>query len=159
MPRPRGLAENCGNAKWKGRAVSRAGYYESDCGDQWSSICWRGAVASALRGKRGQAFLREMLAAMDALPEKKLIAGDLVDADGCACALGTVALARGTDVSAVDPYDHDRMGSIFGIADAMAREVMFENDEGTFRDETPEQRFVRMRHWVERQMIEWQPAV
>lgn len=137
--------------------MSRAGYSE-DHDNEWDAIRWRGAVASALRGKRGQAFLREMLAAMDALPEKKLIAGDLVDADGCACALGAVALARGTDVSGVDPEDCSSVAPIFGIADAMAREVMYENDEGTFRPETPEQRFVRMRGWVERQLVEWEPA-
>lgn len=136
--------------------MSRAGYSD-DFDDTWSHICWRGAVASALRGARGQAFLREMLAAMDALPEKKLITGDLVDADGCACALGAVALARGVDVSGVDPEDYSRVAPIFGIADAMAREVMYENDEGTSRPEMPEQRFVRMRRWIERQFIEWEP--
>jgi len=47
--------------------MSRSGYSD-DCDDQWSLICWRGAVKSAIRGKRGQAFLKEMLAALDALP-------------------------------------------------------------------------------------------
>jgi hypothetical protein len=139
--------------------MSRAGYSDDwDIGGEWSYICWRGAVASAIRGKRGQAFLREMLAAMDALPEKKLISGDLVDKDGCACALGTVAIARGTDVSNVDPEDHSAVAPIFGIADALAREVMFENDEGSFSAETPEQRFTRMRAWIESQLIEWETA-
>jgi hypothetical protein len=137
--------------------MSRSGYSD-DYDDQWGLICWRGAVASAIRGKRGQAFLREMLAAMDALPEKKLISGDLVDADGCACALGTVALARGTDVSGVDPEDHSAVAPIFGIADALAREVMFENDEGSYSAETSEQRFARMHRWIEEQLIEWSEA-
>jgi hypothetical protein len=43
----------------------------------WSHIRWRGAVASAIRGGRGQAFLREMLAAMDAMPVKRLVANEL----------------------------------------------------------------------------------
>src|SRR5262245_16738600 len=34
---------------------------------------WRGAVHAAIFGKRGQAFLTELLAALDALPEKKLL--------------------------------------------------------------------------------------
>jgi hypothetical protein len=139
--------------------MSRAGYDDSGDMDQWSLIMWRGAVTSALRGKRGQDFLREMLAAMDALPEKKLIKGDLVDKDGCACALGTVALARGADVSNVDPYDHEGIGPLFGIADAMAREVMWENDDGTWKKETPEERFVRMRGWVVSQIGAWRPMV
>lgn len=56
--------------------MSRSGYTE-DC-DGWDLIRWRGAVASAIRGKRGQAFLREALAALDAMPEKQLISHDLV---------------------------------------------------------------------------------
>ena len=55
--------------------MSRSGYHDGI--DQWDLIRWRGAVASAIRGKRGQAFLREMLDALDALPEPKLIAHDL----------------------------------------------------------------------------------
>ena len=46
--------------------MSRSGYTD-DMEDMWQHICWRGAVASAIRGRRGQAFLREMLAAMDAI--------------------------------------------------------------------------------------------
>jgi hypothetical protein len=37
--------------------MSRSGY--SDDLENWSLIRWRGAVASAIRGRRGQAFLRE----------------------------------------------------------------------------------------------------
>ena len=46
--------------------MSRSGYGD-DIG-QWDLIRWRGAVQSAMCGKRGQAFLKEMLAALDALP-------------------------------------------------------------------------------------------
>jgi hypothetical protein len=45
--------------------MSRSGY--SDDLDPLALGRWRGRVASAMRGKRGQAFLREMLAAMDAM--------------------------------------------------------------------------------------------
>jgi hypothetical protein len=158
------LAENCGNQEC---AMSRHGYSE-DCDDdaaQWSYIRHRGAVTSAFRGKKGQAFFREMLAALDALPEKKLIAGSLVDGDGCACALGAVAKARGLDVSEFvpgddyDPEAHegDGFGWLLNIADAMGREVMWYNDEGPF-NETPEARWIRMRRWTERQLIEWDAA-
>lgn len=58
--------------------MSRSGYSEDYDGDHWDLIRWRGAVASSIRGKRGQAFLREALAALDAMPEKKLITGDLI---------------------------------------------------------------------------------
>ena len=66
--------------------MSRSGYSD-DYGDEWSRICWRGAVASSLRGKRGQSFLREMLASLDALPAHELISGELVK-EGEACAIG-----------------------------------------------------------------------
>ncbi len=144
--------------------MSRHGYSEDVDDDyaQWQYIRHRGAVTSAFRGARGQAFFREMLAALDAMPEKKLIAGSLVDSNGCACALGVVAKARGLDVSEFipgddedpDAHEGDGFGWLLGIADAMGCEIMYHNDEGRF-DETPEQRFARMRRWVERQLIEW----
>lgn len=58
--------------------MSRHGYTDS-CDDNFALIRWRGAAKSAIRGKRGQAFLRELLAALDAMPEKRLIARELVD--------------------------------------------------------------------------------
>jgi hypothetical protein len=137
--------------------MSRSGYSD-DYDDQWGLICWRGAVASAIRGKRGQAFLREMLAAMDALPEKKLIKGDL-EADGAVCAIGSVGRARGVDMSGLDPEDREKVAATFGIAPAMAAEIVYENDEqwGASR-ETPEERFTRMRQWIEAKLIEWDAA-
>lgn len=131
--------------------MSRSGY--SDSCDGWDLIRWRGAVSSAIRGKRGQAFLREMLEALDALPEKKLIESALVTPDGC-CALGTVALKRGIDVSGVDVYDREVVAQKFGIAEAMAAEIMHENDEGCpywhHRDNgaADAKRFERVRAWV-----------
>lgn len=129
--------------------MSRSGYTE-DYGDDNSGFLYRCAVASAIRGKRGQAFLREMLAALDALPEPKLIVGELVEANGAVCAMGAVAKARGTDTTGIDPEDPGRVAAAFGIAEAMAREIAFENDDerGFQRDETPEHRFRRMRKWV-----------
>jgi len=137
--------------------MSRSGYCDDGDFDNWQMIRWRGAVTSAFKGKRGQAFLREMLAALDALPEKKLISYDLVQPDGCVCALGAVGKARGTDMSRVDPEDHDGVSGLFGVAHAMACEIMFYNDEGSYHYETPEQRFVRMRAWVACQIKEATP--
>jgi len=132
--------------------VSRSGYHDDL--DPWDLIRWRGAVVSAIRGERGQSFLREMLAALDAIPDKRLIAHELVvkdgvqpDTNGC-CALGAVALCRNLDVTDVDPEDGETVAHVFGIAKAMAREVLYENDEGGRYNETPEQRWTRMRAWV-----------
>jgi hypothetical protein len=45
--------------------MSRSGYSD-DCSGR-ELVLWRGAVASALRGRRGQAFLRELVDALDAV--------------------------------------------------------------------------------------------
>lgn len=127
--------------------MGRCGYSDDGDYDNWATICWRGAVASAIRGKRGQAFLKEMLIALDALPEKRLIDNDL-ERRGQVCALGSVGMARGIDMSQVDPYDRETVAGTFGISDALAAEIMYENDEMSGYKETPEQRFVRVRRWV-----------
>jgi len=126
--------------------MSRSGY--SDDIEQWSLIRWRGAVASAIRGKRGQAFLQEMLAALDAIPDKTLIAKELEE-DGAVCALGSVGKQRGLEMGTVDPEEHEDVAKLFGIPHALACEIMYENDEDfSWNKETPEQRWQRMRKWV-----------
>ena len=128
--------------------MSRSGYTE-DWEDQWGMIRWRGAVASAIKGSRGQAFLREMLAALDALPEKKLIAKELVEKDGAVCAIGAVGKARGVDMRDIDPEDREKVAGVFGVAESLVAEIVFMNDEGDFTNETPQGRFARMRRWIE----------
>ena len=76
--------------------MSRSGYYDDGGDDLWALICWRGAVKSALRGARGQAFLREMAAALDMMPVKQLIRHELIK-DGSVCAIGAVGRARRLD--------------------------------------------------------------
>jgi hypothetical protein len=127
--------------------MSRSGYADDFCGENWSLIRWRGAVASAIRGKRGQAFLSEALAALDALPEHELIPNNLV-AEGAFCALGAVGKARGTDLQGVDVEDHESVAHLFSIPHALACEIMWENDEGNYLPETPSARWVRMRKWI-----------
>lgn len=141
--------------------MSRSGYVD-DMDDQWAHIRWRGAVASAFRGKRGQAFLREMLAALDAMPKKRLVASAL-EADGQVCAIGSVGRARGIDMKNIDPEDYSTVAGVFGIAEPMAQEIVYMNDEcfsgpaHTYNRETnkydrientPERRFEQMRAWV-----------
>ena len=131
--------------------MSRSGYSEDyGCDNHWEMIMWRGAVASAIRGKRGQAFLKEMLAALDGIESRRLIAHELVH-EGDACAMGAVGLARGVDMSRLDPENIEGVAGTFGISDALAKEIAFENDQdfsyGT--EETPEARYARMRKWVE----------
>lgn len=124
--------------------MSRSGYSEDI--DNWDLIRFRGQVASAFRGRRGQDFLREMLAALDALPDKRLIAEELIDDTGAVCAIGSVGKARGIDMTNLDPYKYEQLAATFGIARQMVQEIEYENDD--YSRETPEQRFYRIRAWV-----------
>jgi hypothetical protein len=150
-------------------------------------------VKNSIRGKRGQRFLKEMLAVLDAMPVKRLIAhelatdghesldgyydwdknpepgdigvvycemGAIVGGDelinpstgkpirvGEVCAIGSVGKARGVDMSPLNPEDTEGVAAFFDIADPLAREIFYLNDEYNCQ-ETPEQRWVRMRAWV-----------
>lgn len=127
--------------------MSRSGYTD-DCENL---AMWRGQVASAIRGKRGQTMLRDLVQALDAMPVKALIAGDLVTDDGCVCALGALGQKRGVNLDSLDTYDYDELGKTFDIAHQLAQEVMYENDEGHWK-ETPEQRWARVRAWAVKQI-------
>lgn len=147
--------------------MSRSGYSEDYADeDPLAAGRWKAAVRSAIRGRRGQALLIEMAAAMDAMPVKELIATEIVK-DGSACALGTVAMARGMDITAVDPEDAEHVAYLFGIAPAMARQIVYLNDEGfdsvrvvgahgqeyMRRVEGPDERWRRMREWIDSRII------
>lgn len=163
--------------------MSRSGYYD-DGEDPLAHGRWRAQVLSATRGKRGQRLLRDMLEALDAMPEKRLVAHELevspeADAknaatwasitlrdpseypiarrpenvrDGDVCALGSVGKMRGLDMSGLDPHDPDTVAGAFDVATPLAREVTYINDECGRYDETPEQRWVRVRAWVSSQI-------
>lgn len=131
--------------------MGRSNYCEDD--DDNTHGLWRGAVSRAIEGKRGQAFLRELAAALDAMPVKELIAEELVTEEGKCCAMGAVALARKLDVSKIEETDSGDVGEAFGIARALAAEIAYENDDDFGygpRGETPAQRWQRMRAWVRR---------
>lgn len=138
--------------------MSRSGYSEDyGCDDQWELIRYRGAVTSAIKGARGQAFLKDLLAALDAMPEKRLVHGYL-EQSGEVCALGAIGRARGLDLAKFrsDPDDDSstlNMADALNIAKALAREIVFENDDALDRC-TPEVRFSYMRQWVAAQIKE-----
>lgn len=132
------------------QAMSRSGYVDDL--DPTDLILYRGRVERALRGKRGQYFLRELLTALDAMPEKELIADELVREDGACCAIGVVCKARNLDVRDIDYHDPEAVGRAVNIARSMAAEIEYENDEGTYREETPSERWHRMRNWTARHL-------
>ncbi|CAB3928210.1 hypothetical protein LMG26858_06175 [Achromobacter anxifer] len=157
--------------------MSRSGYVEDDGDDILALGRWRGRVASALRGKRGQCFLRELAASLDAMTEKRLIAHELM-ADGQFCTLGVLGANRGIDLAKLDPENYDQVAAAFGIASCMAQEIVYENDEafidyewqdieicGPLRardrrdtcvrvpyDDPAAERWAHMRAWVQKQL-------
>lgn len=165
--------------------MSRSGLID-DCDEQWMEALWRGRVANARRGRRGQRFFRELLAALDAMSVKELHAetfdegpvsgGDEI-VDGGVCALGALARAKGIDITDADPEDDqaaEELAIKFDIADCLAREVIWANDEWNigyrkvrnytgehmgFRADTPAERWRRMREWVEDQIKKPEPSV
>ena len=115
--------------------------------DQWSFIRRCGAVKSAIKGKRGQAFLKELRDSLDAMSHKALGAESL-SADDEFCAFGVVGARRGIPMENIDAYDYYAVAYIFGISATLAQEIMFENNWGA-REETGEMRWERMRAWVD----------
>ncbi len=134
--------------------MSRSGYYESTGDDHLDLGRWRGQVASATRGKRGQRFFLDLIAALDALPEKKLISGELEE-EGSYCALGALGRHRGVDLKALDIRDWDdgdwaKLGEAFDIASQLAQEAMYVNDDRDYcyKPTTPESRWQSVREWA-----------
>lgn len=140
--------------------------YSDDWGDDNPGLLamYRGQVASATRGKRGQALLKDILIAMNGMPVKRLITQEL-EQEGAVCAIGAAGKLRGVDMSGLDPEDVESVASRFNVADCLAREIVYENDEcdmtrefewtdgkRRWRRETPEERFDRMRKWVRAQI-------
>lgn len=160
--------------------MSRHGISEGDGGwDEFDELrMWAATNATerAIKGKRGQAMLRELATALDAMPSKRLVRGSFERrADGEVCALGCLGRARGVDMSELqrlaeiaerdedDPYDDwgipRTAADAFGVARSLAQEVMYQNDDGALDNtrETPETRWLRMRAWVARQLGEYTP--
>ena len=133
--------------------MSRSGYND-DC-EPLSLGRWRAQVASAIRGKRGQMFLVELLHALDTMEVKELIADELETHGGEVCALGALGKKRGYDMKNIDVEDSDRVAGMFNIAHQLAREVVYMNDEVYF--DSPAQRYQSMRAWVANQIKPDQP--
>lgn len=120
--------------------------YEYDC---VNVAMWRGRVASAMRGKRGQQLLKDTLSALDAMPEKRLTRNSLVDGSGDVCLLGAAAKVRAvSDIAQIDPEDHDVLANRFNVSPCMIQEIEFINDDDFGQNETPEKRFDRARKWL-----------
>lgn len=122
--------------------MSRSGYIESD-GDDYNNLNiggWQANVRRCLAGRAGQSFLWELYLALQALPERVLIKGALLDTQGSYCSLGAVARFRGLTIPEElretvegDPDDdsdfYEAVTPLLDIKELLAREIMYQNDE------------------------------
>ena len=126
--------------------MNRSGYTD-DC-DEDEADEWECKLNDAMASPEGQAFLRELAAALDALPDKWLIEEQLVDEEGDCCAIGAVCKARGIDTAGMD-NDLGCVAERLGVPLPLACEIVNENDDCR---ETPDVRWHRMRKWIERKI-------
>lgn len=114
---------------------------------------WQGNCERSLRGKQGQEELRELRAALLALPEKRLIHGTLEDEDGNVCAIGAYGKRKGLDLSKFDvDSDTDEVGIAGGMPKLVAWKVVEMNDIEFDYAVTPEERYTKMLAWVEKKL-------
>ncbi len=112
--------------------------------DLWQANCER-----SMRGRKGQAELKELRVALLALPEKRLIHELLQDEEGGVCAIGAYAKHRGVDLTNFDVDSNtDDAGIAGGMPPLVAWKVVEMNDL-QFDHITPEQRYDKMLAWVE----------
>ncbi len=107
-------------------------------------------LETSLAGKRGQNFLKELAAEMDAMPVKELVKGDLVTKDGACCALGVVCKSRKINVEKLDPDEHLDVANVLDISLPMAGRIAWLNDDDV--DQNDADRWKRMRKWVSEQI-------
>jgi len=140
-------------------------------------MLWQANCHRSVNGKKGQAFLRRVEAALLAMPEKRLIREAIVEADGDVCALGSVAVHEGKEVSPELDYDPEDFGMKLGAPRLVAWRLVEINDiqcdydyltaqgplpinRGGFSgagysvrvNVTPEERYERVLAWVRSQL-------
>ena len=134
-------------------------YCDSDDYDwePWMEGQAAGAMRSAIRGRRGQQLLRDLIAGLDALPVQELAAGALEDPEtGCVCALGAVRIQRGANAVPLDfdPTDPDidwrYLAKPFDISETLAHAVISENEYSSKRndEQSRRRRWQSVRAWA-----------
>ena len=125
--------------------------------EPWMEGQAAGAMRSAIRGRRGQQLLRDLIAGLDALPVPELAAGALEDPEtGCVCALGAVRLQRGAEAVPLsfdldDPdIDWRDLAKPFDISETLAHAVIPENEYSSKRndEQSRRRRWQSVRAWA-----------
>jgi hypothetical protein len=130
--------------------------------EPWMEGQAAGALQSAIRGRRGQRLLSDLIAGLDALPVPELAAGALEDPKtGCVCALGAVRLQRGPEAVPLrfDPTDWDvdwrELAKPFDISETLANAVVSQNEYGSERndEQSRRHRWLSVRAWAVSHLI------
>jgi hypothetical protein len=107
-----------------------------------------------IKGKRGQAFLKELLEVLNAMPVKELI-DDEMEWNNNFSALGVVGNSRGLDMRKMNSENEGfDIAKKLNITPSLARKIMYINDDPWYAplDETGSQRWRRVRQWVAEQI-------
>lgn len=128
---------------------------------------WQANCDRSLRGRPGQAALRELEAALVALPTKRLITNELDNGVDC-CAIGAVVRHRGLDPEKIaeefdTEYEMEEVGVELGMPTLVAWKIVEVNDitTGSYNVRvpyTPEQRYADVLRWV-RAWLQTPPGV
>lgn len=147
--------------------MSRFDSYDDYDGPDMSGLWWD-SFRRAVNSERGQRTLREIEAALLAMPEHKLIADELADGNGGVCAVGAVAAYRRVQdgqswddaVLSLPPIDSGHETAYYAstslrMAKTIAWEMAQINDDGDrwAPDHwTPEQRHAAVLAWVRKRI-------
>lgn len=114
---------------------------------------WQANCQRSLAGAKGQAALKELEAALLALPDKRLIVEQLQDEEGAVCSIGAVVKQRGLSQNDLvsDPDEMEEVGVELGMPRLTAWKIVEMND--IYWDfVTPEVRYSKMLTWVQSQI-------
>lgn len=128
---------------------------------QNAGFLWEANQERSLKGRKGQAALRRLEAALLALPEKELAADALEDSDGRVCALAALAKHENyqgkMELPSDTEWDEDdyrvesamlSLAAALKIPQLVAIAIITRNDEGIHRH--PAIRYDDMLRWVQR---------
>jgi hypothetical protein len=139
--------------------MSRSGYsedYDYDSGGAPPEFYWQ-ALDNAMRGKRGQALLRDIAAGMDAMEHKVLVKGFLRDG-GAFCMVGVATNVRNVNLEDIpdgELFEQDagywitKLARRLNVAQCVIASLIWQNDEFGAPNESPAGRWRRIRSWID----------
>lgn len=123
-----------------------SGYDNCECEENVAGL-FRSILQRAASGKRGKKLLEDIVQAMMALSEPRLLSDNL-EVDGEVCALGAVLRARNIVLNHID-CNAPGIARALDAPETLVREIISVNDdEFGLTVETPEERFKRFGSWA-----------